>query len=148
MKNKFYMRLHPPGQVIFFSFTLYPVAVGHSVLIRTLWLHSFRWILEALRVEWWYLTPCFASLPERENENIKWFISSIGNRTHSPCATSGLKFKWRNVLHHVLGGSPVFAKLFILTMQVVASNYAKTIFQIEPKVLEIRAFNQTKSSTL
>ena len=38
---------------------------------------------EEFRVEWWNSTPHFALIPERRNENIKYFISLNVIRTHS-----------------------------------------------------------------
>ena len=38
-----------------------------------------RRILEAFRVEWCNSTPRFASLPERENKNIKYFTLPTSN---------------------------------------------------------------------
>ena len=41
---------------------------------------TFRRVLEALRIEWRNSTPCFASVPERRNENInlsKYFIECV-----------------------------------------------------------------------
>ena len=55
----------------------------HSVPIKTLRLHTFYRNLKVLRVEWQNSTPRCASLPKRGNENIKYFISSCGNRTHN-----------------------------------------------------------------
>ena len=45
----------------------------HSVPIKKLPLPTFRQILKASRAEWRNSTPRFASLPERENKNIKYF---------------------------------------------------------------------------
>ena len=54
----------------------------YSVPIKTLPLHIFSQILEALIVEWRNLTPRFASTPERRNENIKYLNFSSENRTN------------------------------------------------------------------
>ena len=63
----------------FFCFTLYSahsragkgnlgnLMLRHSVLIMTLPFSTFYWIFEISRVEWRYLTPRLASLPERIN---------------------------------------------------------------------------------
>ena len=45
---------------------------------------TFRPILEALRVEWLNSRQRFASLPELGNEDIKYFITLSGSRTHNP----------------------------------------------------------------
>ena len=42
----------------------------------------FRRILKALRVEWRNSMLRFVSTPEGRNENIKYIISSSGNRNH------------------------------------------------------------------
>ena len=39
--------------------------------------------VEALRVEWRSATPPFAATSKLNNKNIKYFISSNGNRTHN-----------------------------------------------------------------
>ena len=54
---------------------------------RTQCLHTSlltsRRILVVLFVEWRNSTPRFASTPERRHENVKYFISSSGNRIHN-----------------------------------------------------------------
>ena len=78
----------------FFSFTLYiaqnRISRGNlgtqcldSVPFKTLQLPTLRGILDGLRVEWRNSLPRFASLPDRVNENIKYFFFSSGNRTHN-----------------------------------------------------------------
>ena len=55
----------------------------HSVPIKTVPFPTFRRILELLRDEVRNSTPCFASLPERGNENVKYYIFSSGNGTYN-----------------------------------------------------------------
>ena len=57
--------------------------IRYSVPFKILPFSTFRWILEALRVDMQIGTARFASLPEQGKENIKYFIFSIGNRTHN-----------------------------------------------------------------
>ena len=40
-------------------------------------------IVEVLYVEWRNSTPRFSPIPQRENENIKYFIPSSGNRIYN-----------------------------------------------------------------
>ena len=51
--------------------------------VKTLRPLTFHRILEALCVEWRNSKPRFASILERRTENIKYLISSSGNRIHN-----------------------------------------------------------------
>ena len=63
----------------------------YCVPIKTVPFFSFLWILSIefnsstsiTSMKWRNSTPHFASLPERGNENIKYFIFSSGNQTHN-----------------------------------------------------------------
>ena len=53
-------------------------SVRHIVFIKTFPLPTFCQIQEALRVEWRNSAPRYASVAERKNENIKYWISRVG----------------------------------------------------------------------
>ena len=53
------------------------LVLRHPVPIRTLFFSTFRRTLLALRVDWRNLTPHFALLPERGNENIKYLFPRL-----------------------------------------------------------------------
>ena len=76
---------------LFFSFPLYPalscqrepenLVLRHSIPIKTLPFPAFRPMQKVMRAERRNWTPRSTLLPQR-NENIKYLISSCGNRTH------------------------------------------------------------------
>ena len=92
------------------GFTLYPAhsRVGReNLVLRQSVPHSltFRWVLEALRVEWRISTPLFASTPEWRNENInvnKYFISTSGYRFHNQSILLSHFVNLRRDWHHFL----------------------------------------------
>ena len=63
-------------------------------------LPTFRWILKALRIEWRDSTLRFDSTPERRNKNIKYFISSIGNRTYNLFYSHTLVFLYHEKMYN------------------------------------------------
>ena len=59
------------------------LVLRHSVLNNILPFPTFHRILEPLSVEQRILTPHFVLLPQRRNEDIKYFICSSENQTHN-----------------------------------------------------------------
>ena len=59
-----------------YSFTLYPAdsKIGRGNLVLRYFVPTFRWILEALRVEWRNSTSRFDSTPRKTNDDINYNI--------------------------------------------------------------------------
>ena len=72
-----FLALHYPHIAGLAELTWEP-SIRNSVPIKTLPFPTFRQILKALCAELRNYTPHYASLPERGNENINYFISRVG----------------------------------------------------------------------